>query len=288
MSISPSSAVPDLPSAPRQGPPLSLVVGALLVGIHLVAGMTTLFWTPYDPTAMVGGRLAGPSLEHWAGTDRLGRDLFTQILIGARIAVEVGSGAVAIGAAIGVTLGVLAAFATRTLDDIFAAAFDILIAFPTLLVAMLIVAASETASLLTATLAIGIAGSAIVARLTRILAKRVLAMDYITAARISGTSWPAIVFTHVLPNIWPTLIVNLALQFGLAAMAESSLSYLGLGAPPPNASWGRLLQEAQGTVYTAPFGAIAPGLALVTLVIGVNLLADGLRAFGDPTRRRSQ
>ncbi|SIQ96452.1 peptide/nickel transport system permease protein [Rhizobium sp. RU35A] len=269
----------------RRTIPLSLIVGGVIVGLHLLAGLLTLFWTPYDPTAMVGGRLAGPSLAHWAGTDRLGRDLFTQILIGARIAIEVGSGAVAIGAAIGVTLGILAAFATRTLDDVFAAAFDILIAFPTLLVAMLIVAASQTASLFTAALAIGIAGSAIIARLTRILAKRVLSMDYIIAARVAGSSWPSIVVVHVLPNIWPTLIVNLALQFGLAAMAESSLSYLGLGAPPPNASWGRLLQEAQGTVYTAPFGAIAPGIALVTLVIGVNLLADGLRAFADPTRR---
>lgn len=269
----------------RRLPP-SFVIGGLLVGLHVLAGLLTLVWTPYDPTGMVGGRLAAPSLAHWAGTDRLGRDLLTQIMIGARIALYVGAGAVAIGAAIGVTLGVLSAFATRTLDDVFAATFDILIAFPTLLVAMLIVAASDTASLFTAILAIGIAGSAIIARLTRILAKRVLAMDYIVAARVSGTSWPAIVFIHVLPNIWPTLIVNLALQFGLAVIAESSLSYLGLGAPPPNASWGRLLQEAQATVYTAPFGAVAPGLALVTLVIGLNLFADGLREVADPTRRR--
>jgi peptide/nickel transport system permease protein len=89
----------------------------------------------------------------------------------------------------------------------------------------------------------------------------------------------------VLPNIWPTLAVNLALQFGLAVLAEASLSYLGLGAPPPNASWGRLLQEAQGTVYTAPIGAIAPGIAIVALVIGANLLADGLRDVFDPARR---
>jgi peptide/nickel transport system permease protein len=92
----------------------------------------------------------------------------------------------------------------------------------------------------------------------------------------------------VLPNIWPTLGVSLALQFGAAVLAEASLSYLGLGAPPPNASWGRLLQEAQGTVLTAPVGAIAPGVALVTLVLGVNFIADGLRDFSDPTRRRQR
>lgn len=263
-------------------------VGLVLVGLNVAMALLTLVWTPYDPSSTAGGRLEMPSLLHLAGTDRLGRDLFTEIMIGARIALLVGLGAVSIGATIGVTLGVLAAFASKWLDDALAAAFDILIAFPTLLLAMLVVAASDTASLWSAVLALGIALSAIVGRLTRILAKRVLQMDYITAARTSGTSWPKIVFKHVLPNIWPTLLVNFALQFGLAAIAEASLSYLGLGAPPPNASWGRLLQEAQSTVYTAPFGAIAPGLALLVLVIGINLLADGLRDIGDPTRRTTR
>lgn len=278
----------DTVTAPKRRPARSytLWLGIVLVGLHVVLGLMTLVWTPYDPTGMSGGRLEAPSWLHWAGTDRLGRDFLTQILIGSRIALIVGTCAVAIGAVIGVTLGILAAFATKFLDDALAATLDILIAFPTLLIAMLVVAASDTATLWSAILALGIALSAIVARLTRILAKRVLLMDYITAARTSGTSWPAIVFQHILPNIWPTLSVSFALQFGLAAIAEASLSYLGLGAPPPNASWGRLLQEAQGTVYTAPIGAIAPGIALVTLVIGINLLADGLRDRIDPTRRR--
>lgn len=264
---------------------LTLWAGLALVGLHIAIGLLTLIWTPYDPTGMSGGRLEAPSWLHWAGTDRLGRDFLTQIMIGSRIALIVGTGAVAIGVLIGVTLGILAAFASKLLDDALAATLDILIAFPTLLIAMLVVAASDTANLASAIIAIGIALSAIVARLTRILAKRVLLMDYITAARTSGSSWPAIVFGHILPNIWPTLSVNFALQFGLAVIAEASLSYLGLGAPPPNASWGRLLQEAQGTVYTAPIGAIAPGIALVSLVIGINLLADGLRDSIDPTRR---
>ena len=209
-------------------------------------------------------------------------------MVGSRIALLVGVGAVAIGGAIGVTLGLLAAFATKLFDDALAATLDILIAFPTLLVAMLVVAASEEATLWSSILALGIALSAVVARLSRILAKRVLLLDYITAARTSGTSWPGIVARHILPNIWPTLAVNFALQFGVAVIAEASLSYLGLGAPPPNSSWGRLLQEAQGTVYTAPFSAVAPGIALVSLVIGVNLLADGLRDFADPTRRTAR
>ncbi|KQS89447.1 MULTISPECIES: ABC transporter permease [unclassified Rhizobium] len=287
--MSASDPVISAENAPRQASiPWLLVAGGILAGMHLLVALLSLVWTPYGVGDMVGGRLEGPSLAHWAGTDRLGRDLMSQIMVGSRIALVVGCGAVALGALIGVTVGVLAAFATCTLDDVLAAALDILIAFPTLLLAMLIVASGDGASLWTAILAIGIAGSAIVARLSRILAKRILAMDYITAARISGTSWPGIVRIHVLPNIWPTLIVNFALQFGLAVIAEASLSYLGLGAPPPNASWGRLLQEAQASVYTAPFGAIAPGLALVSLVIGLNLFADGLREVADPTRRRSR
>lgn len=277
----------DVMNAPRARRPRSLILtaGLVLVSFHVLMGLITLIWTPYEPTAMAGGRLEGPSLLHWLGTDRLGRDLFTQLMIGSRIALIVGLGAVAIGAVIGVMLGLLAAFASKWLDDALAATLDILIAFPTLLIAMLVVAASDTANLWSAIIALGIALSAIVARLTRILAKRVLVMDYITAARTSGTSWPKIVAIHILPNIWPTLSVNFALQFGLAVIAEASLSYLGLGAPPPNASWGRVLQEAQGTVYTAPLGAIAPGIALVSLAIGVNLLADGLRDTIDPTRR---
>lgn len=279
------TAIDDKPASSRDRLPLTLWAGLALVALHIVVGLLTLVWTPYDPAGMSGGRLEGPSLIHWAGTDRLGRDFLTQIMIGSRIALIVGSGAVAIGALIGVTLGLLAAFATKLLDDALAATLDILIAFPTLLIAMLVVAAAETANLSSAILALGIALSAIVARLTRILTKRVLLLDYITAARTSGTSWFGVVTRHILPNIWPTLSVSFALQFGLAVIAEASLSYLGLGAPPPNASWGRLLQEAQGTVYTAPIGAIAPGIALVSLVIGVNLLADGLRELNDPTRR---
>lgn len=263
---------------------LTLWIGLLLVGLNIAVALLTLVWLPYSPVEMTGGRLAAPSWQHWAGTDRLGRDYLTQVMIGARIALTVGVGAVLLGGVIGTALGVLAAFARRGLDDAFAAGLDILIAFPTLLLAMLVVAASEGASLGTAILAIGLAMSAIVARLVRILTKRVLAQDFITAARCSGLGWGRIVLAHVLPNILPTVTVALALQFGLAVIAEASLSYLGLGAPPPNASWGHLLQQAQSTVFNAPIGVILPGIALVTLVLGINFLADGLRDLLDPER----
>ncbi|WP_285043140.1 ABC transporter permease [Plantibacter sp. LMC-P-059a] len=270
----------------RRGRSVTLTVGLVLVGVIAALALVSLFWTPFAPTDTAGGRLEGPSGTHWLGTDKLGRDLFTQLMIGARIALVTGAGAVAVGAVIGIAVGLAAAFAAAWLDDTISAALDVVIAFPVLLLAMLIVAA-QGASLGTAIVAIGLAMSAIVARLTRILTKRVLGEQYVVAARTAGTSWPGIIGQHVLPNIWPTLSVNLALQFGIAVLAEASLSYLGLGAPPPNASWGRLLQEAQATVTTAPIGAVAPGVAVVMLVVGVNFIADGLRDLGDPTRRRS-
>ncbi|MFE2027133.1 ABC transporter permease [Streptomyces hygroscopicus] len=262
----------------------TLLLGCVLTGLVALLAVVSFLWLPYSPDDTSGGRLAGPGDGHLLGTDKLGRDLLTQLMTGARIAFGAGLGSVSVAALVGVTLGVLAAFAQGWLDDTLSAFLDILIAFPTLLLAMLVVAA-RSATLGSAVLAIGLAQSAVVARLVRILVKRVLTQDYITAARTSGTSWPRTVAGHVLPNIWPTLVVNLALQFGLAVLAEASLSYLGLGAPPPNASWGRLLQEAQATFTTAPAGALAPGILLVLLVIGVNLIADGLRDVLDPVGR---
>jgi peptide/nickel transport system permease protein len=263
----------------------TLLVGLVLAGAVALVALVSLVWLPFTPEDTTGTRLEGPSTTHWLGTDRLGRDLATQLMIGARIALIVGLGSVVVGALIGITIGLIAAFAASWVDDTISAALDVVIAFPVLLLAMLIVAA-QGASLASVILAIGLAMSAIVARLTRVLTKRVLSEQFVTAARTSGTRWPGIVVRHILPNIWPTLSVNLALQFGVAVLAEASLSYLGLGAPPPNASWGRLLQEAQGTVITAPWGAIAPGLALIALVLGVNFIADGLRDIADPSRRR--
>jgi len=271
----------------RRRPKATLVIGIVLTGVIVLIALISLFWLPYPLADTSGGRLEGPSAQHLLGTDRLGRDLFSQLMWGARIALIVGTGAVAIAAVLGTIIGLLAAFARPWVDDTLSAGLDVVIAFPVLLLAMLVVAV-QGASLWSAVLAIGLAMSAVVARLTRILTRRVLQEQYITAARTSGTGVLGIVFQHVLPNIAPTLAVSLALQFGAAVLAEASLSYLGLGAPPPNASWGRMLQEAQGTVLTAPVGAIAPGVAIIALVLGVNFLADGLRDLADPTRRRSR
>jgi len=263
---------------------VNLIVGVTLFGLIAAIAVVSLFWTPYALQDTSGGRLQPPSGAHWAGTDKLGRDLFSQLMVGARLAMAVGFGSVAIAAVIGILVGLIAAVAGRWVDDALSSLLDIAIAFPTLLLAMLIVA-WRGAALDSAILAIGLAGSAVIARLTRVTAARVLAMDFVTASRTSGTGPFRLVLLHVLPNIWPTLIVPFALQFGGAVVAEASLSYLGLGSPPPNASWGRMLQDAQSTVLVAPTAAILPGILLVLTIVGTNLLADGLRDVADPASR---
>ena len=262
----------------------TLVIGVVLVSLVVLVAVVSLFWLPFAQGDTSGSRLEGPGAEHWLGTDKLGRDLFTQLMVGARIALLVGTGSVLIAAVLGIAVGLVAAFSRPWIDDTVSAWLDVVIAFPVLLLAMLIVAV-QGSSIWSVILAIGLGMSAVVARLTRILTKRVLQQQFITAARTSGTGLWGIVFGHVLPNITPMLSSALALQFGIAVLAEASLSYLGFGAPPPNASWGRLLQEAQGTVMTAPAGAIAPGIALVVLVLGVNFIADGIGDVTDPKRK---
>ena len=281
------SSAPE-PIAPvparRRGMPVSLVLGMVLLVAVGIVGLVSVFWLPYDLADTTGGRLEPPGPDHWLGTDKLGRDTASFVMVGTRIALTVGLSSMAIAMAIGVIVGLLAAFATGWVDDVQSSLLDVVIAFPTLLLAMLI-GAMQGASLTSAVVSIGLAASAVVARVTRILAKGLLRRQFVTAARTSGSSWLRIVFIHLLPNMWPTLVVTAALIFGTAVLAEASLSYLGLGVPPPNSSLGRLLQGAQSTVLTAPWGAIAPGMVIVVIVLGANSLADGLRERFDPTRR---
>jgi peptide/nickel transport system permease protein len=284
------TAVPAAtPVRPRRGwRSPSLVIGAVLLLAVLALALVSLFWTPYPlDQAQPGARLSQPSAQHWAGTDRLGRDQFTQLMLGARTAVGIGLSSVAVAFAIGIPLGLLAAAAGRLVDDAVVGVIDIVIAFPTLLLAMLLVTVYG-ASTAVAVGAIGIGVSAEVARLTRISASRIFTQDYVLAARTCGTGPLMILLRHVLPNIWHTLLVQATLAFGIAVIAEASLSYLGLGTPPPAPSWGRMLQEAQSTVSVAPWNVLLPGIAVAVAVVGVNLLGDGLREILDPQLRQER
>ncbi|MDR0583811.1 MAG: ABC transporter permease [Treponema sp.] len=248
--------------------PVRLYAALFLLLITFVPAAVSVFWTPYPLEDTSGGRLEGPSAVHLFGTDRLGRDLASYVMAGSRIAYSIGLSATLLAALLGITGGLLAAWLPPWADNAASSFLDVLIAFPTLLLAMLI-GAAQGKSTGTAVVSIGIACSAVIARLTRILAKQIMAKPFFVSARTSGTGNLAITFIHILPNIWQVLSVNVAVLFGVSILAEASLSDLGLGVPPPNASLGRLMQEAQSTVL--------PGLVIVLIVTGVNLLADAVR-----------
>ena len=260
-------------------------LGAALTAALLLVAALSYLWTPYPPAAIdIPHKLAAPSLAHWFGTDSLGRDVASQLIAGARVSILVGVVAVGIGLVFGVSLGLFAAFRKGVVEDAIMKACDFVFAFPALLSAIMLTSTFGP-GVVNAIVAIGVANVPIIAKLTRATAISVLAREYALAARAAGRGPLAIAFDHVLPNIAPALIVQATIQFAIAILAEAALSYLGLGAQPPQASWGRMLSEAQAVLYNAPRLAIYPGVAIALSVLGLNLLGDGLRDALDPKLR---
>jgi peptide/nickel transport system permease protein len=265
---------------PRGG--ASLWLGGALVAALLFAAAASLVWTPYPPAAIdIPHRLAPPSAEHWFGTDNLGRDVASQILAGSRVSILVGVVAVGIGLAFGIVLGLIAAFAKGLIEDGIMKFSDFVFAFPALLTAIMLTSTFGP-GVVNAIIAIGVYNVPVIAKLTRATANGVLSREYALAARAAGRGPVAIALDHVLPNIAPALIVQATIQFAIAILAEAALSYLGLGAQPPQTSWGKMLADAQNVLYNAPRLALYPGVAIALSVLGLNLLGDGLRDALDP------
>jgi peptide/nickel transport system permease protein len=261
---------------------MSLWFGAALVAILIAAALVSLVWTPYPPTAIdIPHKFATPSRAHWFGTDNLGRDVASQLLVGSRVSILVGVIAVGIGLAFGVLLGLIAAFSKGLVEDTLMKLSDFVFAFPALLLAIMLTATFGP-GIVNAIVAIGVYNVPIFAKLTRATANGVLAREYALAARAAGRGPTAIAVDHVLPNIAPALIVQATIQFAIAILAEAALSYLGLGAQPPETSWGKMLADAQNVLYNAPRLAFYPGIAIALSVLGLNLLGDGLRDALDP------
>ncbi|WP_151529145.1 MULTISPECIES: ABC transporter permease [Corynebacterium] len=276
----------------RKRPPASLLIGGGIVAAVVLTALIALVWTPFDPIhAVPEERLLGPSAQHWLGTDRYGRDVAAQLMAGAHITLAVGVVAVGIGMLCGVPLGIIAGMRGGTMDALVMRGADLLLAFPALLLAIVLGAVFGT-STWSAMAAIGIAAIPGFARVARAGTLSVLSLDFIAAAQMSQASGRAIALRHVLPNILSLVIVQASVAFALAILAEAALSFLGLGTPPPEPSWGRMLQSAQASLYTAPQLALWPGLAIALTVLGFNLLGDGLRDLLDPrlhsTRKAGQ
>ncbi len=266
----------DAWSRARRSP--SLVIGAVLSALIILAAALSLVWTPYSYAAIdIPHRLMGFSAEHWFGTDQYGRDVFSQILVGARTSIVVALIAVGVGIAIGTPLGLWAAARRGSLaDELILRANDLVFAFPALLIAILITALLGPGAI-NATIAIGIFNIPVFARLSRAAALSLWTQDFILAARVAGKDRVRISVEHILPNILNTLVVQGTIQFSLGILAEAALAYVGLGAQPPLPSWGKMLADSQTLIGLAPQLALLPGLAIVLTVLGLNLLGDGLR-----------
>ena len=266
----------------------SLLVGLALTGLFAIGAVISLVWTPFDVTILnIAQRMQLPSSTHPLGTDHLGRDILSMIMVGARTSIAVAIVAVGIGMSLGVPLG-LAAAARRghLLDEVISRGNDLIFAFPSLLIAILITAIFGP-SALNAIIAIGIFNIPVFARLTRGAALSLWRRDYILAARVAGKGSARISVEHILPNVMNLLIVQGTIQFSLGILAEAALSYVGLGAQPPTPSWGRMLADSQTLISLAPHLAIFPGLAIVLTVLGLNLAGDGLRDMFDPRLRKA-
>jgi ABC-type dipeptide/oligopeptide/nickel transport system permease subunit len=291
-----AAALPAAPSAfkpQRQGFLADLLrhkggaFGLMVVTIFVFLALFGRFVTPYDPNVgELASTLAAPSAHHLFGTDELGRDTLSRVIDGSRIAVVVAFLSVAMALVLGVIIGVVAGYFGGWIDTLLNRSQDVLFAFPTLLLAIIIVAVLGP-GLFNAVLAIAIVYTPRFARLARASALGVKTSEYLDAARLAGVGTAAILVRHMLPNVLPSVIVLAALSMSTAQLAYASLSFLGLGVSPPQADWGSMLSKARDFITFAPWLVVWPVAALVLLLLAFNVLGDAIRDVLDPRHTTS-
>lgn len=250
--------------------------GAIITGIMVLVILVGLFWTPYDPNAMSGSeKLQGPSAAHLFGTDNFGRDIFSRIVQGAGATFLIAAAAVAIGLVIGLIVGGLTGYHGGVLDEVLMRISDSILAFPSILLALVMIAILGKGKY-NIIIALGILFIPSFARIVRTEVAKQKNTDYVRNARLMGAGNMRILFLHIMPNIIPVLLSSVAIGFNNAVLSEASMSYLGVGVQPPDPSLGRLLSEAQGYLFQAPWYAIFTGVAIILLILGFSLLADGM------------
>ena len=261
------------------------VAGAMVIVVILGLAVLAPYLAPYDWNANSQcRRLAPMTAEHWFGCDLFGRDIFSRVIYGARFSLAMGLSTVAISLLFGSLLGIVVAYAGGWIDRIGARVIDAMLCFPSIILAILIVAVLGV-GLLNAALAVGISGIPRFARITRAAALPLVARDFVEAARAVGAGHGRIVLKHLLPNLAPILIVIATLDLGGAVLFTATLSFLGLGAQPPTPEWGAMLNAGREYVRYAPWTMIFPGLALFLTVMAVNLVGDRLSLILDPRQR---
>lgn len=261
-----------------------LAVGLALTATLMAVALLSRVWTPSPSTRLdVAHRLAAPLARGLLGTDQLGRDVLSQLMVGAWNSLATAVTAVALGGGVGTVVGIVAAARRGLVEAVAMRASDVVFAMPPILSAMMLGAFLGPGAA-TATIAIAVFMVPVFARLALSSARQAWTRDYALASRAAGKGRARISFEHILPNIAGPLIVQASVQLGLAILTEAGLSFLGLGLPPPAPSWGRMLADAQTYLGAAPWLAVAPGLAIALAVFGFNLVGDGLHDLLDPER----
>ena len=253
-----------------------LLAGMIITALILLMILVGIFWTPYDPTQMNSAeKLQGISLRHIMGTDNMGRDVFSRVMYGSRITLLIAIGTVAIGTIVGPAIGAVTGYFGGMMDEILMRIIDALFAFPSILLALVIVSVFGT-GWIQLLVALGIAFVPSYARIVRGEFLRCRNMDYVENARLQGVSDLRMIFVHILPNIKGVLVSSILIGFNNAVLAEAGLSYLGVGSQPPYASLGKMLSDAQQYMFTTPSYVLCPGIVIVLMVLGFAFLGEGI------------
>lgn len=265
----------------------SAVLGLVTLGLLLAISLAGPWITPHSPYIQDTSRkLQPPSLEHWLGTDEFGRDVLSRLIIGSRFSLSVGVVSVGVGLAGGLVLGGLAGYYRGAADRIIMMGCDILLAFPGIILALAIVVVLGP-GLLNAMLAVGFSSIPLFVRLVRAQFLALRDSTLVESASAAGASDLRIIVRHLLPNSMGPVIIQSTLRMGSAILMAATLSFLGLGAQPPNPEWGAMLSTARTYLWSAPYLAVFPGLAITITVIAINMLGDALRDLLDPRLRRN-
>ena len=265
-----------------------LFIGGFLVGLVVLSAVFADVISPYSPYDIdVANKLQPPGRAHWLGTDEFGRDVLSRIIHAARISVKVGAVAVSVGLIGGGMIGITAGYFGGPIDMVLMRFMELLFSFPAILLAIVLMAVLGT-SILNAMTAIGIIFIPGFSRLARAATQEVLRQQYIEAAHTIGMTDLRLLTREILPNVITPLFVEAMAAFAYAVLLESSLSFLGLGAQPPEPSWGNMLNTGRGFMDQAPWLGVVPGMAMLIGVLGFNLLGDGLRDFFDPRLREAE
>jgi len=252
-------------------------IGSIILLIFLFTGIFGPYIAPYDPEDMHFDHLKeGPSKTFLLGTDRFGRDVLSRVIMGTRTTLLIASASTGLALLIGIIVGTVSAFIGRWVDNLLMRGNDIFISFPTLIFAMLVVGVLGP-SIVSGAIAIGIIYAPRVGRVIRSAALNIVPLEYIDAAKVRGESSLYIIFREILPNVWPTIIVEGSIRLGYAILLSASLGYIGLGPPPPTPDWGLMASSERGYMLHTPWPVFAPCIAIVISVIGINLFGDGVK-----------